>query len=250
VILVGEDPASLIYVRNKQRACAEVGIESQTLHLPAETAQEELEGHIRGLNASPDIDGILLQLPLPTGLDSQRCLELISPEKDVDGFHPINMGRLLLGLPGPRPCTPSGILTLLDHYGVDPAGMHCVVIGRSNIVGKPLAQLLLARNGTVTCCHSRTRNLSELARQGDLVCVAIGRKGFLTPKMVKDGAVVIDVGINRTDSGLKGDADFEGLKDKVAAITPVPGGIGPMTITQLLLNTLQTYLSRVQVQSG
>ncbi|ACV67520.1 bifunctional methylenetetrahydrofolate dehydrogenase/methenyltetrahydrofolate cyclohydrolase FolD [Desulfohalobium retbaense] len=246
VILVGEDAPSQVYVRNKERACADAGIASQTFRLPADTPQAELEGHIQDLNAREDIDGILLQLPLPTGLDSQRCLDLIDPAKDVDGFHPVNMGRLLLNLPGPKPCTPAGILTLLDHYGIDPAGKHCVIVGRSNIVGKPLAQLLLARHGTVTVCHSRTRDLPAITRQGDIVCVAIGRTGFLTPEMVKEGAVVVDVGINRTDDGLKGDADFDGLQDKVAAITPVPGGVGPMTIAQLLLNTLESYTARVQ----
>lgn len=250
VILVGEDGPSQVYVRNKERACAEVGIASQTFRLPPDTPQSELEGHILELNAREDIDGILLQLPLPSGLDSQRCLELIAPEKDVDGFHPMNIGRMLLNLPGPTPCTPAGILTLLEHYEITPAGQHCVVVGRSNIVGKPLAQLLLARHGTVTVCHSRTRDLPAITRQGDIVVVAIGKTGFLTPEMVREGAVVVDVGINRTPDGLKGDAAFDELQDKVAAITPVPGGVGPMTIAQLLLNTRDAYIRRMQSQAA
>ena len=249
VILVGEDGPSQVYVRNKERACAEAGIASQTFRLPVETTQSELEEHILELNAREDIDGILLQLPLPSGLDSQRCLELIAPSKDVDGFHPMNMGRLLLNLPGPTPCTPAGIVTLLEHYDITPAGQHCVVIGRSNIVGKPLAQLLIARHGTVTVCHSRTRDLPSITRQGDIVVVAIGKTGFLTPDMVREGAVVVDVGINRTADGLKGDAVFDELQDKVAAITPVPGGVGPMTIAQLLLNTRDAYTNRMQGQT-
>jgi methylenetetrahydrofolate dehydrogenase (NADP+) / methenyltetrahydrofolate cyclohydrolase len=246
VILVGEDPASQVYVRNKERACAEVGIVSRSLRLPGDVTQDHLEGLIRDLNADRSIHGILLQLPLPRGLEAQRCLELIDPKKDVDGFHPENMGRLTLGLPGLRPCTPAGVLELLARYDLGVAGKKAVVVGRSNIVGKPLA-LLLAQpsaqgNATVTLCHSRTPDLAGEMRRADFLFLAVGRPRFATAEMVAPGAVVVDVGINRTDQGLVGDADFDALRDKVAAITPVPGGIGPMTIAQLLRNTVQAYI--------
>ncbi|WP_035262304.1 bifunctional methylenetetrahydrofolate dehydrogenase/methenyltetrahydrofolate cyclohydrolase FolD [Desulfonatronum lacustre] len=245
VILVGEDPASQVYVRNKERACVEVGIVSRSLRLPGDVTQDHLEGLIRDLNADRSIHGILLQLPLPRGLEAQRCLELIDPKKDVDGFHPENMGRLTLGLPGLRPCTPAGVLELLVRYDLSVAGKKAVVVGRSNIVGKPLA-LLLAQptaqgNATVTLCHSRTPDLAGEMRRADFLFLAVGRPRFATADMVAPGAVVVDVGINRTDQGLVGDADFDALRDRVAAITPVPGGIGPMTIVQLLRNTVQTY---------
>lgn len=245
VILVGEDPASQVYVRNKERACAEVGIVSRSLRLPGDVTQDHLEGLIRDLNADRSIHGILLQLPLPQGLEAQRCLELIDPKKDVDGFHPENMGRLTLGLPGLRPCTPAGVLELLARYDLSVAGKKAVVVGRSNIVGKPLA-LLLAQpgaqgNATVTLCHSRTPDLAGEMRRADFLFLAVGRPRFATADMVAPGAVVVDVGINRTDQGLVGDADFDQLRDRVAAITPVPGGIGPMTIAQLLRNTVQAY---------
>lgn len=245
VILVGEDPASQVYVRNKERACAEVGIVSRSLRLPGDVTQDHLEGLIRDLNADRSIHGILLQLPLPRGLEAQRCLELIDPKKDVDGFHPENMGRLTLGLPGLRPCTPAGVLELLARYDLSVVGKKAVVVGRSNIVGKPLA-LLLAQsnaqgNATVTLCHSRTPDLAGEMRRADFLFLAVGRPRFATAEMVAPGAVVVDVGINRTDQGLVGDADFDALRDQVAAITPVPGGIGPMTIAQLLRNTVQTY---------
>ncbi|WP_031388113.1 bifunctional methylenetetrahydrofolate dehydrogenase/methenyltetrahydrofolate cyclohydrolase FolD [Desulfonatronum thiodismutans] len=245
VILVGEDPASQVYVRNKERACAEVGIASRSLRLPVDVSQDHLEGLIRDLNADRSIHGILLQLPLPRGLEAQRCLELIDPKKDVDGFHPENMGRLTLGLPGLRPCTPAGVLELLARYDLSVAGKKAVVVGRSNIVGKPLA-LLLAQpgaqgNATVTLCHSRTPDLAGEMRRADFLFLAVGRPRFATADMVAPGAVVVDVGINRTDQGLVGDADFDALRDRVAAITPVPGGIGPMTIAQLLRNTVQAY---------
>ncbi len=245
VILVGEDPASQVYVRNKERACAEVGIVSRSLRLPGDVPQDHLEGLIRDLNADRTIHGILLQLPLPQGLEAQRCLELIDPKKDVDGFHPENMGRLTLGLPGLRPCTPAGVLELLARYDLGVAGKKAVVVGRSNIVGKPLA-LLLAQphaqgNATVTLCHSRTPDLAGEMCRADFLFLAVGRPRFATAEMVAPGAVVVDVGINRTDQGLVGDADFDTLRDKVAAITPVPGGIGPMTIAQLLHNTVQAF---------
>ncbi|WP_045221160.1 bifunctional methylenetetrahydrofolate dehydrogenase/methenyltetrahydrofolate cyclohydrolase FolD [Desulfonatronum thioautotrophicum] len=245
VILVGDDPASQVYVRNKERACAEVGIVSRSLRLPGDVAQDHLEGLIRELNADRDVHGILLQLPLPQGLKAQRCLELIDPKKDVDGFHPENMGRLTLGLPGLRPCTPAGVLELLARYDLSVAGKKAVVVGRSNIVGKPLA-LLLAQpnaqgNATVTLCHSRTPDLAGEMRRADFLFLAVGRPRFATADMVAPEAVVVDVGINRTDQGLVGDADFQALRDHVAAITPVPGGIGPMTIAQLLRNTFQAY---------
>ena len=246
VILVGDDPASQVYVRNKEKACAEVGIISRGFRLPASISQAELEDKIRALNDDPEIDGILLQLPLPKGLDSQRCLELISPKKDVDGFHPVNVGKLTLGLDGFRSCTPAGIMTLLKRYDLSVQGKKAVVIGRSNIVGKPLALMLLQENATVTICHSRTKDLPAEVRQADFVFAAVGRAKFVTADMVKDGAVVVDVGINRTEQGLVGDCDFDNLKDKVSAITPVPGGVGPMTIAQLLVNTVQSFKKRAK----
>lgn len=247
VILVGDDPASQVYVRNKERACREVGIVSHAYRLGGEASQRELEDLIVRLNAQADVDGILLQLPLPSGLDSGYLLSLISPEKDVDGFHPVNMGRLAQGLPGLRPCTPAGVIELLRHYNLPPQGKHAVVLGRSNIVGKPLA-LMLAQpgefgNATVTICHSRTENLAELTRRADFLFLAIGRPKFIGPDMVKPGAVIVDVGINRTPEGLCGDADFAALREVASAITPVPGGVGPMTIAQLMLNTLHAYKS-------
>jgi len=245
VILVGGDPASQVYVRNKERACEDVGIISKGFRLPEDIPQAQLEDTIMYLNSDPSIDGLLLQLPLPKGLDSQRCLDLISPSKDVDGFHPVNMGRLALGLPCLRSCTPAGIMTLMERHGIDVAGKKAVVIGRSNIVGKPLALMLLQKNATVTVCHSRTRDIAEEVRSADIVLAAVGIPGFVTRDMVKPGAVVIDVGINRTDLGLVGDCDFEGLRDVASAMTPVPGGVGPMTIAQLLVNTLEAYVEHV-----
>lgn len=248
VILVGEDPASQVYVRNKERGCQEAGIRSEAFRLAATTTQEELEALIHTLNAREDIDGILLQLPLPRGLDSQRCLEAIDPAKDVDGFHPQNMGRLALGLPGFRPCTPAGVMTLLERYNLSPSGKKAVVVGRSNIVGKPLALMLGASgkfaNATVTVCHSGTPDLRRECLEADFLFVAIGRPKFVTADMVREGAVVIDVGINRTEEGLCGDCDYEGVSRVASAITPVPGGVGPMTIAQLLLNTVQSWKAR------
>ena len=245
VILVGDNSASQVYVRNKERACADVGIISRGIRLPEDIPQAQLEDTILFLNSDQAIDGILLQLPLPKGLDSQRCLELISPSKDVDGFHPSNMGRLALGLPCLRSCTPAGILTLLERHDIDVSGKKAVVVGRSNIVGKPLALMLLQKNATVTVCHSRTQNIAEEIRTADIVFAAVGIPKFVTRDMVKPGAVVVDVGINRTDAGLVGDCDFEGLSGVAAAMTPVPGGVGPMTIAQLLVNTLEAYLEHV-----
>ena len=241
----GGNPASQVYVRNKERACHEVGIVSHAYRLGGEATQQELEDLIVRLNAQSDVDGILLQLPLPSGLDSGYLLSLISPEKDVDGFHPVNMGRLAQGLPGLRPCTPAGVIELLRHYNLPPQGKHAVVVGRSNIVGKPLA-LMLAQpgeygNATVTICHSRTENLAGFTRQADFLFLAIGRPKFVGPDMVKPGSVIVDVGINRTPEGLCGDADFAALQGVASAVTPVPGGVGPMTIAQLMLNTLHAY---------
>ena len=241
VILVGDDPASAIYVRNKGKNCREVGIDSREYKLPADVSQDELERLIKSLNLDGKIDGILLQLPLPGDLDSQRCLELISPQKDVDGFHPENVGRLTLGLPGFRSCTPAGIMTLLKHYQLDVSGKECVIIGRSNIVGKPLALMLLAGNATVTICHSRTSDIKEHTKKADYIFAAVGRPGFITADMVADGVVVVDVGINRTENGLAGDCDYQGIREKARAMTPVPGGVGPMTIATLLENTVISW---------
>jgi methylenetetrahydrofolate dehydrogenase (NADP+)/methenyltetrahydrofolate cyclohydrolase len=248
VILVGEDPASQIYVRNKERACGQSGILSFVHRLPVQTRREDMLALIDMLNTRPNVDGILLQLPLPEGLDSQVCLAAVDPRKDVDGFHPENTGRLALGLPGPVPCTPAGILELLRRYELSPSGKEAVIIGRSNIVGKPLALLLVRQeacaNATVTVCHSRTRNLAEHCRRADFLFLALGRPRHITGDMVREGAVVIDVGINRTADGLCGDADFAQAGLKAAAITPVPGGIGPMTIAMLLKNTVQAWKTR------
>ena len=244
VVLVGEDPASQVYVRNKERACEDCGIRSIPHRLETAT-QHELEGLIQELNRDVNVDGILVQLPLPKGLDSQKILDLIDPDKDVDGFHPVNVGKMSLGLPGFKPCTPAGVINLLKRYDLDPACKKAVVIGRSNIVGKPLAMMLSqagpCANATVTLCHSRTADLKTECQEADFVFAAIGQPNFVTADMVKEGAVVVDVGINRTDEGLAGDCDFEGLKDKVHAITPVPGGVGPMTIAQLMVNTLEAF---------
>lgn len=248
VILVGEDPASQVYVRNKERACQDTGILSLPYRLPADTTQEALLALIAELNARPDVDGILLQLPLPAGLDASRCLLAIDPAKDVDGFHPENVGRLSLGLPGMVSCTPAGVIELLRRYNLPTRGKKAVVVGRSDIVGKPLA-LLLARSGefgdaTVTLCHSRTANLAEECRSADFLFLAVGRPRMVTGDMVKKGAVVIDVGINRTDSGLCGDADYDSVFPQASAITPVPGGVGPMTIAMLLKNTVDAWKAR------
>lgn len=239
VILVGNDPASEIYVRNKGNGCAETGMYSRTMQMPAETTQEELEAAIDVLNQDPAIHGILVQLPLPKHLDEQAALAKIMPEKDVDGFHLINAGHMLTGTEGVVACTPRGALYMIKSTGMDLNGKEAVVIGRSNIVGKPMAMLLLRENCTVTMCHSRTKNLAEHTRRADILVAAVGKAGFVTADMVKPGAVVIDVGINRVDGKVRGDVDFDAVKEKAGWITPVPGGVGKMTITMLLANTVE-----------
>ena len=239
VILVGEDPASQVYVRNKHRACEELGIHSEQYTLPAETDRQTLLDLITELNGREEIDGILVQLPLPGHLDEKEILSAIDPAKDVDSFHPQNVGRLVIGDYFFAPCTPSGILTLIDSAGVDLTGKECVVIGRSNIVGKPMALMLLHRNATVTVCHSKTRELPSVTRRADVLISAVGKAGFVTADMVKPGAVVIDVGMNRNQAGkLCGDVDFESVSRVAGYLTPVPGGVGPMTITMLLRSTV------------
>ena len=237
VILVGNDPASEIYVRNKQKGCEEVGFYSRTIRMEQNISQRELEDEIDRLNQDPRIHGILVQLPLPAHLDEQSALARILPEKDVDGFHLINAGRLLSGLPGVTACTPKGALYMIKHTGLDLSGKEAVVVGRSNIVGKPMAMLLLQENCTVTMCHSRTQNLKEHTLNADILVVAVGKPGIITDDMVKPGAVVIDVGINRVDGKVCGDVDFESVSQKAGWITPVPGGVGRMTIAMLLSNT-------------
>lgn len=249
VILVGEDPASVSYVTGKQKALAEVGMTDRSMHLPADTSEEELLKIIDDLNNDSSVHGILVQLPLPKHIDSEKVIMAISPEKDVDGFHPVSVGNLLIGRPGFLPCTPHGIIVLLKRMGIETSGKHAVVIGRSNIVGKPVS-ILLARkdtNCTVTMCHTGTVNMAEITRQADIVVVASGHPHTLTGDMVKDGAVVIDVGVNRIpDSSKKsgfrliGDCDFDDLKEKTSFITPVPGGVGPMTIAMLMQNTIES----------
>ena len=240
VVLAGDDPASRVYVRNKTRACEEVGVRSQQIDYPAAVTQEELMACIRNLNVDPAVHGILVQLPLPKHLDSARVLEAVSPAKDVDGFHAENTGALLAGAPRLVPCTPAGVMRLLEHAGVPVAGQRAVVIGRSNIVGKPLALLLLQKDATVTICHSKTRDLVAVAKQADILVAAIGRAKLVTAAMVKPGACVIDVGVNRLPNGkLAGDVDFDAVKEVAGAITPVPGGVGPMTIAMLLENCVQ-----------
>ena len=239
VVLVGEDPASQIYVRNKKRAADDVGIASRDFLFPAGCSQAELIETIRTINADPSVHGILLQLPLPKGLDENEAVNAIAPAKDADGLHPMSLGNLLAGKPSMVPCTPGGCLEILDHYGIPLEGAEAVVVGRSRLVGKPLAQLLLARNATVTMCHTRTRELAAHCRRADILCVAAGRPHFITGDMVKAGAVIIDVGVNRLDTGkLAGDVDFESASKRARAITPVPGGVGLMTVAMLMKNTL------------
>lgn len=237
VILVGDDPASELYVRNKGKGCEETGILSRTIRMNAAATQEELEAEIDRLNRDPAIHGILVQLPLPGHLDEAAALAKILPEKDVDGFHLINAGHLMTGTEGVTPCTPKGALYMIRSTGEDLSGKEAVVIGRSNIVGKPMAMLLLQQNCTVTLCHSRTKNLAEHTRRADILIAAVGKPGFVTADMVKEGAIVIDVGINRVDGKVCGDVDFEKVKEKAGWITPVPGGVGRMTIAMLLSNT-------------
>jgi methylenetetrahydrofolate dehydrogenase (NADP+)/methenyltetrahydrofolate cyclohydrolase len=240
VILVGEDPASQVYVRNKVRACHEHGLHSVFEQYPAQLSEAELLERIRHLNADASIHGILVQLPLPRHIDAQRVVETIAAHKDVDGFHLASAGALLLGRPGFRPCTPYGCMKMLESIGCDPRGKHAVVVGRSAIVGKPMALLLLQANATVTVCHSATPDLGHHTRQADIVVAAVGRRNLLTAGMVKPGAVVLDVGMNRRDDGrLCGDVDFDAVRQVAGWITPVPGGVGPMTITMLLVNTIE-----------
>jgi len=240
VVLVGENPASVVYVRNKAKACEEVGIRSTQHKMPGTTTQAELLKLIKELNASKEVHGILVQLPLPKQINEEAILEEISPLKDVDGFHPYNMGRLMIGNPLLQPCTPFGVMRLIDSTGVDLAGKEAVVVGRSNIVGKPMAMMLLRRNATVTICHSKTKDLADRIAKADVVVAAVGRAEFVKGDWIKQGAVVIDVGINRTPEGkLVGDVDFEGASLRAGFITPVPGGVGPMTIAMLLKNTVE-----------
>jgi len=249
VVLVGDDPASQVYVRNKGRACEQVGIRSDTYRFPADYPEEELLGLISKLNDDPEVHGILVQLPLPKHIDEEKVLYAIDPNKDVDGFHPVNVGKLMIGKPGFLPCTPHGIQQLLLRSGIEIEGKHVVVVGRSNIVGKPVAMILVQKqkgaNATVTICHTGTKDLGYHTRQADILIVAAGRPKTVTADMVKEGAVVVDVGVNRVEDPsskrgyrLVGDVDFDSVKEKASAITPVPGGVGPMTITMLLRNTI------------
>ena len=238
VIIVGEDPASKVYVANKKRACEALGIVSEEYALPENTTMQELLDLIDELNRKPSINGILCQLPLPKHLDEKIIINSILPEKDVDAFHPHNVGRIIIGDYDFVPCTPAGIMEMLAYENIAVEGKTCVVIGRSNIVGKPMGMLLLHKNGTVTICHSKTENLKEVCSKADILVAAVGKAYFVTADMVKPGAVVIDVGMNRKDGKLCGDVDFESVKDKAMAITPVPGGVGPMTIAMLMQNTL------------
>lgn len=240
VVLVGEDPASQVYVRGKINDCAQCGIESRSIRLPEDVTQAELLAQVKQLAEDASVHGILVQLPLPAQIDEKTVIDAIPPEKDVDGFSPVNVGRMQIGEPCYLPCTPAGCIRMIESTGMEIAGKHAVVIGRSNIVGKPAAMLLLAKNATVTICHSRTQNLKELCASADILVAAVGRAGFVTGEMVKPGAVVIDVGINRgADGKLHGDVDFDAAAEKAAWITPVPGGVGPMTRAMLMLNTVE-----------
>ena len=240
VVIVGDDPASRVYVNNKKKACELVGFRSEEYALPEKTTQEELLNLVNELNEKKDINGILVQLPLPKHLDDKAVIEAINPIKDVDAFHAVNVGKIMLGEYDFLPCTPAGVMEMLHSYDISVSGKNCVVIGRSNIVGKPMAMLLLHENATVTICHSKTVNLSEICSQADILVAAVGRPKFVTADMVKEGAVVIDVGMDRDENGkLCGDVDFENVKDKCSYITPVPGGVGPMTIATLMKNTIK-----------
>lgn len=240
VVIVGDDPASRVYVNNKKKACELVEFHSEEYALPAETTQEELLDLVKTLNEKKDINGILVQLPLPKHLDDKAVIEAINPLKDVDAFHAVNVGKIMLGEYDFLPCTPAGVMEMLHYYNIEVSGKNCVVIGRSNIVGKPMGMLLLHENGTVTICHSRTKNLAEVCSRADILVAAVGKPKFVTADMVKEGAVVIDVGMDRDESGkLCGDVDFENVKDKCSYITPVPGGVGPMTIATLMKNTVK-----------
>ena len=251
VVQVGEDPASTVYVRNKRRSCAEVGIESFAHDLPASTREAELLELIGALNRDPRVDGILVQMPLPKGIDANRIIDAVDPAKDVDGLHPLNEGLLTVGRPGLRACTPSGCMRLLAEVGCDPAGRRAVVVGRSILVGKPMALLLLEANATVTMAHSRTRDLAAVVRESDIVVAAVGREGMIRGEWIKPGAVVIDVGTNKgADGKLKGDVEFEAARAVAAAITPVPGGVGPMTIAMLLSNTVEAAFRRADAATA
>lgn len=246
VVIVGDNPASKVYVNNKKKACKLVGIQSLEYGLPENTSEDELLSLIDRLNNYNYVDGILVQLPLPRHINTDMVIERINPEKDVDGFTAINTGKLWLGQYDIAPCTAIGVIELLDYYNIDIVGKHCVIVGRSNIVGKPVAALMLERNSTVTVCHSKTQNLYDITRTADILITAVGKPKFITRDMVKDGAVVIDVGINRDENGkLCGDVDFENVKDKTTAITPVPGGCGPMTVAMLVKNTLEAAKSQM-----
>lgn len=242
VIIVGDNPASRIYVNNKKKACEMCGFYSVEYALDENAEEKELLELIERLNKDEKIDGILCQLPLPKQIDENKVIDAIAPEKDVDGFSPVNTGNLLSGKPCFAPCTPAGVVEMLKYAGIEIAGKHCVIVGRSNIVGKPAALLMLRENATVTVCHSRTKNLAEEVRRADIVIAAIGKASFITADMIKEGAVVVDVGINRFENGkVTGDVDFDAVREKASYITPVPGGVGPMTITMLMKNTLESY---------
>lgn len=247
VILAGENPASKVYVRNKIKACEETGIKSMEYYLPDSVSTDELVELVKTLNADESVDGLLVQLPLPVGVDEKAVLGAVTPEKDVDGFHAVNAGNLLLGNPCLAACTPSGIMELIKSTGTTISGKHAIVVGRSNIVGKPIALMLLGENATVTICHSRTQNLASYTREADILVVAIGKKEFITGDMIKQGSIVIDVGMNREDGKLYGDVEYASASEKAAYITPVPGGVGPMTITMLLKNTVKAaYFGKKQ----
>jgi len=240
VIIVGDDPASRVYVNNKKKACEDLGILSEEYALPAETKEEEVLALIDKLNGDKRISGILVQLPLPKGIDEEKVINRIDPKKDVDAFHPVNVGKIMIGNYDFVPCTPAGVMELIKESGIDISGKECVIVGRSNIVGKPMSMLLLHQNGTVTVCHSRTKDLKEVTKRADILVVAVGRPEFITGDMIKEGAVVIDVGINRLENKkLVGDVEFESAEKVASAITPVPGGVGPMTIAMLMKNTLK-----------
>ncbi len=245
VVQVGTDPASTVYVNNKKKACAYIGIESRSFELPEETAEEELVSLVERLNQDPEVNGILVQLPLPAHIDEDRIIRTISPDKDVDGFHPVSVGRLWIGEKGFLSCTPAGIIQLLKRSGISVEGKRCVVVGRSNIVGKPMAALLLRENGTVTIAHSRTKNLKEITRQAEILIVAVGKEKFITREYVGEGAAVIDVGMHRdAQNHLCGDVDYADVESVASAITPVPGGVGPMTIAMLMNNCVETIRTR------
>ena len=246
-VLVGDDPAAAVYVRNKNKICRELGFKSFEQKLSLDTSEAKLLELIKELNSNNDIHGILVQLPLPNQIDSEKILQAIDPNKDVDGFHPVNVGKLVVGNALLTPCTPTGIIKLLDHYEIDISGKHAVVLGRSNIVGKPVSMLLLQRNATITICHSRTKNLDKITRSADILVAAIGRANFVTENMVSKGTIVIDVGINRVDGKLTGDINFETVSKKASYITPVPGGVGPMTIALLMENTLKAFKESIDI---